>query len=120
MIPRASITAWRAGAPWALDEQVEQDLGIHRAIVEIFSDADLGRALASRNGTALHKLYLTPPSRCSEDIDLVQVRAEQFGDVMNALRNKLTPARTPAAPRRATRLPALMARFRPSSAVTLW
>lgn len=91
MIPRASITAWQAHAPWALDEQVEQDLVIHRALVEIFSDPDLGRALAFRGGTALHKLFLTPPSRYSEDIDLVQVRAEPFGDVMSALRNKLTP-----------------------------
>jgi predicted nucleotidyltransferase component of viral defense system len=91
MIPRADITAWRAHAPWALDEQVEQDLVIQRALVEIFSVAELSNALAFRGGTALHKLYLTPPARYSEDIDLVQIRAEPFGDAMTALRNKLKP-----------------------------
>jgi predicted nucleotidyltransferase component of viral defense system len=91
MIPRADITAWRAQAPWALDEQVEQDLVIQRALVEIFSVAELGNALAFRGGTALHKLYLMPPARYSEDIDLVQIRAEPFGDAMTALRNKLKP-----------------------------
>ncbi|HQP37661.1 MAG TPA: nucleotidyl transferase AbiEii/AbiGii toxin family protein [Polyangiaceae bacterium] len=91
MIPRANVTAWRAHAPWPLDEQVEQDLVIHRALVEIFSDADLSSALAFRGGTALHKLHFPQPARYSEDIDLVQVRAEPFGDMMTALRNKLTP-----------------------------
>jgi len=56
MIPRAFITHWRSRAPWALDEQVEQDLVISRAIVEIFSDVELGEALAFRGGTALHKV----------------------------------------------------------------
>ena len=36
MIPKAHITAWRARAPWLLDAQVEQDLIICRAIVELF------------------------------------------------------------------------------------
>lgn len=38
MIPRAHITAWRANAPWSRDAQVEQDLVLSRALVEIFSD----------------------------------------------------------------------------------
>ncbi len=91
MIPRASITAWRARAPWALDEQVEQDLVIHRALVELFSDPALRSALAFRGGTALHKLHFPQPARYSEDIDLVQVRAEPFGETMTALRKKLMP-----------------------------
>ncbi len=36
MIPRAHITAWRAQAPWGTDAQVEQDLVLTRAVVEIF------------------------------------------------------------------------------------
>ena len=36
MIPKAHITAWRARAPWLLDAQVEQDLIISRAIVDLF------------------------------------------------------------------------------------
>ena len=37
MIPRADVTAWRHHAPWPLDAQVEQDLAICRALVEIYS-----------------------------------------------------------------------------------
>ena len=50
-----------------------------RAIVDIFSHPFLKGALAFRGGTALYKLYLTPPARYSEDVDLVQVRAEPAG-----------------------------------------
>ena len=35
MIPAAFITAWRRTAPWNLDAQVEQDLVISRAIIEL-------------------------------------------------------------------------------------
>jgi len=37
MIPRDFITEWRARAPWVEDVQVEQDLVISRALVDIFS-----------------------------------------------------------------------------------
>lgn len=91
MIPRAHITAWRAVAPWPTDAQVEQDLVLSRALVEIYSDPALATNLAFRGGTALHKLYLSPPSRYSEDIDLVQVEAGPIGPVMTALRARLDP-----------------------------
>ena len=91
MISRAYITAWRQKVPWALDEQVEQDLVISRALVEIFSDPELASSLAFRGGTALHKLYFTPPERYSEDIDLVQVRPEQIGPTLDRLRACLDP-----------------------------
>ncbi len=91
MIPRAYITAWRATAPWAIDAQVEQDLVISRALVEIFSDPALAAAFAFRGGTALHKLFFQPAARYSEDIDLVQVTAEPIGPALNALRARLDP-----------------------------
>ena len=91
MIPRDYITEWREQAPWTEDFQVEQDLVISRALVEIFSEPVLAGALAFRGGTALYKLYLTPPARYSEDIDLVQVAAGPAGPVMDALRNALDP-----------------------------
>ncbi|MGH8211587.1 MAG: nucleotidyl transferase AbiEii/AbiGii toxin family protein [Steroidobacteraceae bacterium] len=91
MIPRDYITEWRSRAPWADNAQVEQDLVICRALVNIFSHPVLGDALAFRGGTALYKLYLTPAARYSEDIDLVQVRAEPAGAVMDALRAALDP-----------------------------
>ncbi len=79
MIPRDYITEWRAEAPWIQDFQVEQDLVISRALVEIFSRPVLHEALAFRGGTALYKLHLKPPARYSEDIDLVQTKAEPAG-----------------------------------------
>jgi predicted nucleotidyltransferase component of viral defense system len=91
MIPRDYITEWRSHAPWVQDIQVEQDLVICRALVEIFSHPMLSQALAFRGGTALYKLYLKPAARYSEDIDLVQVRAEPAGAVMEALRSVLDP-----------------------------
>ena len=39
MIPFDFITEWRATAPWISDVQVEQDLIITRAVVEIFNVA---------------------------------------------------------------------------------
>ncbi len=91
MIPRNHITAWRASAPWQLDSQVEQDLIISRAIIEIFSVPTLASNLAFRGGTALYKLYLHPPARYSEDIDLVQVHPALIGDILDNMRNVLDP-----------------------------
>ena len=90
MIPQDYITEWREQAPWVEDAQVEQDLVISRALVEIFSNEILHNALAFRGGTALFKLHL-PPARYSEDIDLVQVNAEPAGPVMDALHEVLNP-----------------------------
>jgi predicted nucleotidyltransferase component of viral defense system len=91
VIPRDYITEWRAQAPWIGDAQVEQDLIISRALVEIFSHPALNETLAFRGGTALYKFYLKPPARYSEDIDLVQMRAEPAGPMMDALRSVLDP-----------------------------
>lgn len=90
MIPHGDIAEWRAHAPWADSAQVEQDLVISRALVEIFSHPVLHDALAFRGGTALYKLHLKP-ARYSEDIDLVQTRAEAAGPMMEALRSVLDP-----------------------------
>ncbi len=86
MIPRDYVTVWRTTAPWVEDAQVEQDLVISRALVEMFSHPVLARSLAFRGGTALYKLYLTPAARYSEDIDLVQVEAGPAGRVMDAIK----------------------------------
>jgi predicted nucleotidyltransferase component of viral defense system len=91
VIPRDYITEWRAHAPWVQDFQVEQDLVISRALIEIFSNPALHDALAFRGGTALYKLHLKPAARYSEDIDLVQTRAEAAGPMMEALRSVLDP-----------------------------
>ncbi len=90
MIPQAYITAWRKKAPWQEDFQVEQDLVIERALMAIYSDEYLKERLAFRGGTALHKLYLSPAARYSEDMDLVQITAEPFGPIMDKLREVLS------------------------------
>ncbi|WP_254712890.1 nucleotidyl transferase AbiEii/AbiGii toxin family protein [Polaribacter batillariae] len=74
MIPKSYIAKWQEKAPWKQFYQVEQDLVISRALVEIFSDDFLRENLTFRGGTALHKLYLNPATRYSEDIDLVQIK----------------------------------------------
>ena len=74
MSPQANIAAWRATAPWPDDAQVEQDLVLSRAVVELFNDAELAAQFVLRGGTALNKLYITPQCRYSEDIDLVQTQ----------------------------------------------
>jgi hypothetical protein len=86
VIPFDYITEWRAEAAWIDDAQVEQDLVISRALVEIFRHPALADSLALRGGTALSKLQLRPPARYSEDIDLVQTTAQPAGPMMNALR----------------------------------
>lgn len=91
MIPRDYITEWRTHAPWLADAQVEQDLVISRALIDIYSHPVLKGSLAFRGGTALYKLHVKPPARYSEDIDLVQVTAEPAGPVMDALREVLNP-----------------------------
>lgn len=91
MIPRAYITEWTQYAPWKSNEQVEQDLVICRALVELFSDEFLSKELAFRGGTALHKLYLHPQPRYSEDIDLVQVNKGAIGPILDRIRSLLNP-----------------------------
>ena len=91
MIPRAYITEWTQYAPWKSNEQVEQDLVICRALVEIFSDEFLSKELAFRGGTALHKLYLHPQPRYSEDLDLVQVNKGAIGPILDRIRFLLDP-----------------------------
>lgn len=89
MIPQEDIVAWRQIAPWTDDALVEQDLVLTRALVEIFGDRTLAEALALRGGTALHKLFLSPAHRYSEDIDLVQVEAGPIGNIIDRLRARL-------------------------------
>jgi len=91
VIPLDFITEWRSSAPWIHDSQVEQDLILSRALVEIFNVPEAAKALAFRGGTALYKLHLTPAARYSEDIDLVQVVAGPIGGVLDAVRTRLDP-----------------------------
>jgi predicted nucleotidyltransferase component of viral defense system len=77
MIPQQAVIAWRKQAPWSVDSMVEQDLVISRALVELFDHPRISESLAFRGGSALYKLHMLPSARYSEDIDLVQIRAER-------------------------------------------
>lgn len=90
MIAKPYIAKWQDHVPWKQFYQVEQDLVISRALIEIFSDCFLRENLAFRGGTALHKLYLNPAPRYSEDIDLVQIKAGPIGDIMKRLKEVVT------------------------------
>ena len=97
MIPQLFIQEWHENVPWDTDAMVEQDLIICRALISIFSDEFLASQLAFRGGTALHKLYLQPQPRYSEDIDLVQIVPGpikpilyRLGEVLDWLPNRRT------------------------------
>ncbi len=90
MIPRPHIAKWQDYAAWKQFYQVEQDLVISRALVEIFSDEFLRENLAFRGGTALHKLYLNPAPRYSEDIDLVQIKPGPIKPIMQRIDEVIT------------------------------
>ena len=85
MINRIAIQQWSEHAPWIDNAQIEQDLIICRALVSIFSDEFLASQLAFRGGTALHKLYLSPQPRYSEDIDMVQITPGPIKPIMYRL-----------------------------------
>lgn len=96
MIPGQNIVEWSQTAPWAERRQVEQDLIISRALVEIFDDPFLASELRFRGGTALNKLHFPEPLRYSEDIDLVRTSAGPIGPILDRLRERLEPWLGPA------------------------
>jgi predicted nucleotidyltransferase component of viral defense system len=89
MIPRAYILQWQESAPWKTNAQIEHDLVISRALTTLYADEMIHENLAFRGGTALHKLFMKPQSRYSEDIDLVQITAKPFGPFIDRIREKL-------------------------------
>ena len=91
MIPAMHITAWSKFAPWGEQRQIEQDLIISRAIIDIFSNPMLASELRFRGGTALNKLHFPRPLRYSEDIDLVRTTEGPIGPILSEIRKVLEP-----------------------------
>ena len=113
MIPMMNIIAWSRVAPWVEQRQVEQDLIISRALVEIFRDDFLAAELRFRGGTALNKLHFPVPLRYSEDIDLVRTSHGPIKPLLDRLRDVLSPwlgdaafEQSPVAPKLVFRAPA--------------
>lgn len=96
MIPVSEIRAWSNMVPWVNDEQIELDLVICRSLAEIFSDAYLADQLVFRGGTALHKLFLQPQQRYSENIDLVRKFSGPIKDIIERLQQVLAFIGEPA------------------------
>ena len=92
MIPKKILARWKENeAPWKYLQMVEQDLILTRILVEIYKQPKIKGNLAFRGGTALNKLYISPPARFSEDIDLVQINSEPTGETLDQLRAAIDP-----------------------------
>jgi predicted nucleotidyltransferase component of viral defense system len=91
MIPTQNIVAWSKVAPWAEPRQVEQDLIIARALVELFNDPFLRDELRFRGGTALNKLHFPKPLRYSEDIDLTRTKEGPSKPIWDRVHDLLDP-----------------------------
>ena len=89
MVIEAAIREWHKIYPWQTNEMVEQDLIICRALVALYNDEYMASHLAFRGGTCLHKLYIQPQQRYSEDIDLVQIKAEPIKETIERIRQAL-------------------------------
>lgn len=68
MIPQFLIDDWRQDHPWPYDYQVEQDMILSRALIELYQQPQIFRSLVFRGGTALNKVYLKPAMRYSMEI----------------------------------------------------
>jgi len=91
MIPESFIESWRVNAGWQTLAQVEQDLVISRALIDLYNEPHIKDTLVFRGGTALNKLFLKPPARYSEDIDFVQKSPDPIGQTIDAIRQLLKP-----------------------------
>lgn len=89
MIPEKYVLNWRKNVEWQLLNQIEHDLIISRALVELHNNTGVSDALVFRGGTALNKLFLKPAARYSEDIDFVQKHANPIGQTIDAIRSVL-------------------------------
>ena len=99
MVNTPAILDWERTYPWRTRAMVEQDLIICRALVALYNDEYLASHLAFRGGTTLHKLYIQPQQRYSEDtayfvhstsIDLVQINAEPIRETIERIRQQLS------------------------------
>jgi predicted nucleotidyltransferase component of viral defense system len=91
MIDQSSLLQWKQMIPWPNELQVEQDLVISRALIDIFNHPILKTSLVFRGGTALQKLFFPKPLRYSEDLDFVQINIGSIGPLFDVLKEVLDP-----------------------------
>lgn len=90
MIPKNAINAWRQQVPWNLDEQVEQDLSLSRAIADLYSDPFLQDHLAFRGDTALQKIHFPAPVRFSENLDFSLINPSPIDIILDHIKDMLS------------------------------
>ena len=83
MIPTQDIVAWGKVVPWADQRQVEQDLLIGRALVEIFSDDMLRDVVRVHGGTGQQFLRrengpAAPASSMTQHFETAQSKRAPF------------------------------------------
>ena len=83
MIPNFYLAEWRQNVPWPLDSQVEQDLIISHALVNLYQQPKIQKSLLFRGGTALNKLFFDQSMKYLEDIDFVQISPEPIGEILD-------------------------------------
>jgi predicted nucleotidyltransferase component of viral defense system len=86
LLPKAYINQWKLYSPWQQEEFIEQDLMLSRLLIELYSSKIFIENLAFRGGTALHKLFLKIPYRYSEDLDFIQIKAGEIGNILTEIR----------------------------------
>jgi predicted nucleotidyltransferase component of viral defense system len=91
MVPLKSIIEWREKCPWVSSRRIEQDLILSRILVELYSDPFLKKKLVLRGGAALYKLFVNPPARYIETIEVVQIEPGALGPYVYAIRKTLDP-----------------------------
>ncbi len=91
MIPKIYVEQWRNSFKWQTLAQIEQDLIICRALVDLYNNNHIKDSLVFRGGTALNKLFLKTPSIYSEDIDFTQKNPDPIGQTIDAIREILKP-----------------------------
>lgn len=91
MIPINAITQWRKNALWLYQSQVEQDLVLSRALINLYQNVMIQKTLAFRGGTALNKLFVEKPARYSEDLDFVLIHDAPIGEILTAIRESIDP-----------------------------
>ncbi len=111
MIPRAYIFEWQKSSPWQTNAQIEQDLVIERALIELFSNKFIRENVAFRGGTALHKLYLKPQARYSEDIDLVQINSGPIKPIIVEIQKAMSFLGTKSSIKQNERMNTIVYRF---------
>ena len=89
MIAEDHINSKKKHIKWRKNHMIEQDMIISRVLESLYSNEIIRETLVFKGGTAINKLFLDPPSRYSEDIDLVRISGDRIGPISKAISGSL-------------------------------